>query len=229
MAPVEFEKKIKEELEERRLQPSADSWDRVASQLKSSDRKRTGYWPYAVAAALAVLFFSGLWMVRDTNTGQWAGDVVVEEDTPSAVEDEKRPEQTDINSIAPELLSESGNNIQQPEEKIIPETQQLVNTEIVPVDMDPLINEKLLEVVAEVRILEEDRDSLTNAEVDLLLDQARQELLAEVNPRGNDTVDHQNLLTGVEMEIDKTFRDQVFEKLKQGFVKVRTAVASRND
>jgi len=37
------------------------------------------------------------------------------------------------------------------------------------------------------------------------------------------------LLTEVEGELDQSFRDQIFEKLKSGFLKVRTAVADRNN
>ena len=35
-------------------------------------------------------------------------------------------------------------------------------------------------------------------------------------------------LTEVEDELDQSFRDQIFDSLKEGFLKVRTAVADRN-
>ena len=233
MAPVEFEKKIKEKLEERRIDPSDKSWNRIASQLNAPVRQKPGFRPYAIAAALAVLFFSGLWIVRQTGIDQLDGDAIVEQDVMPVLE-EDQPVQ---NSSEPVLASEDVEetvpetpDVRVTEEALAQADQGIEDTQFSsPEDMDPLINEKLLEVVEQVRLLEENKDSVTDAEVDLLLKQARKELLAETSFRNKNTVNHQALLTGVETEIDKSFRDQVFEKLKLGFVKVRTAVASRND
>jgi hypothetical protein len=45
----------------------------------------------------------------------------------------------------------------------------------------------------------------------------------------NDRVEAIALLNQAEDELDQSFRDHIFEALKDGFFKVRTAVASRND
>ena len=44
-----------------------------------------------------------------------------------------------------------------------------------------------------------------------------------------ETVDAMALLAEAETEMDQTFREQLFIKLKNGFNKVRTAVADRNN
>ncbi|MFK7811850.1 MAG: hypothetical protein AB8B59_05100, partial [Maribacter sp.] len=69
---------------------------------------------------------------------------------------------------------------------------------------------------------------LTEAEVDDLLRNAQEEIFRDELFNRNGSVDALALLNEVETELDKSFRDQIFESLKTGFLKVRTAVADRN-
>ena len=96
-------------------------------------------------------------------------------------------------------------------------------------DSEDLINTKVLEVLARVDVLEEDNEALTDAKVDSLLRKAQEEILTDKLFRNNRSVDAMALLSEVESELDKSFRDQIFESLKTGFLKVRTAVADRNN
>ena len=100
--------------------------------------------------------------------------------------------------------------------------------EPVTVEQDLIIDNKISEIVAQVSLIELDSEGVTDAEVDSLLTSAQRELLADKNFRQGSAVDANLLLADVEVELDKSFRDQVFDKLKQGFIKVRTAVADRN-
>jgi len=45
----------------------------------------------------------------------------------------------------------------------------------------------------------------------------------------NGKVDAMALLIEVEDEIDQSFRDRIFKKLKDGLFKARTAIANRNN
>ncbi len=94
---------------------------------------------------------------------------------------------------------------------------------------ETLIDTKIAEVVAQVNLLEQGDGELTDAEVDSLIRRAQREILTDKIFRQDKTVDAMALLTEVEDELDQTFRDQIFEKLKAGFIKVRTAVADRNN
>ena len=70
---------------------------------------------------------------------------------------------------------------------------------------------------------------ITDAEIDSLLRAAQQELFTDKILNSEGKVDAMALLTEVEEELDDSFRDQIFEALKQGYLKVRTAVADRNN
>ena len=91
------------------------------------------------------------------------------------------------------------------------------------------IDQKIAEVVAQVEFLEDNKEDVTDAEVDSLLRNAQEDLMAERAMQDEQGVDATALLAGVEDELNESFRDQVFERLKNGFVKVRTAVADRNN
>ncbi|CAN0604335.1 unnamed protein product, partial [Ectocarpus sp. 12 AP-2014] len=71
--------------------------------------------------------------------------------------------------------------------------------------------------------------TVTDAEVDSLLTRAQDEILRDKIFNKDKSVDAMALLTEVEDELDKSFRDQIFDSLKAGFIKVRTAVADRNN
>jgi len=88
-----------------------------------------------------------------------------------------------------------------------------------------MINAKISEMIAQVNLIED----VSDAEVDSLLRLAQKEILKEKIYRNNGSVDAMALLTEAEDELDQSFRDRIFLKLKDGFFKARTAIASRNN
>jgi hypothetical protein len=93
---------------------------------------------------------------------------------------------------------------------------------------DEIINSKVADIVAQIDVLEQ-YSAVTDAEVDSLLKRAQDEILRDKIFNKDKTVDALALLTEVEEELDQSFRDQIFNSLKAGFIKVRTAVADRNN
>jgi hypothetical protein len=93
---------------------------------------------------------------------------------------------------------------------------------------DDIIYTKVAGIVAQIDVLEQ-YSIVTDAEVDSLLKRAQQEILQEKIFKTDKTVDALALLTEVEGELDQSFRDQIFNSLKASFIKVRTAVADRNN
>ena len=83
-------------------------------------------------------------------------------------------------------------------------------------------------IVAQLDVLEQ-YSAVTDAEVDSLLKRAQDEILRDKLFNTDKSVDAMALLTEVEGELDQSFRDQIFNSLKASFIKVRTAVADRNN
>lgn len=91
-----------------------------------------------------------------------------------------------------------------------------------------LFNTKVNEVVASVKKLQESNTEITVTEVEALLDSARRDIQTQ-RILNSPKVDATALLQDVEWELEKSFRDKVFDALGDGFQKVRTAVTERND
>lgn len=88
---------------------------------------------------------------------------------------------------------------------------------------------KIDEVVAQIQKLQETKSRVSDAEIDALLKQAQEELMAQrLYDTSSKTVNAELLLLQVETDLEQSFRDRVFEALKSGYSKVRTAVADRN-
>jgi hypothetical protein len=240
MAPIKFEKKIKELFDTREIQPSEDAWQKVASQLASSPAKRnfrTGY--YWVAASIAFILFVVGWSVK--NSGQ------AEVDNTPIVEQSDGPEPTEQQSAAPVLtgqteISSVADESGEPDRRL-KETMGSPNTELglaevrenkLSMEAQPenaaeiLLEEKISELLVQVDQMEASENGVSEAEVDSLLRSAQRALLADKEFQEESHSSGASLLAEVEGELDESFRDQVFEKLKQGFIKVRTAVADRN-
>ncbi|MCB0465921.1 MAG: hypothetical protein KDC78_09675 [Aequorivita sp.] len=111
---------------------------------------------------------------------------------------------------------------EQPLKTSIQNTTQNQNKE------DKLFNQKIEEVVASVKKLQENNTEVNTTDVEALLNNARREIETQriIN---NPKVDATALLEDVEWELEKSFRDKVFDALGEGYNKVRTAVSERND
>lgn len=88
------------------------------------------------------------------------------------------------------------------------------------------------EVVAQIQELNEEKNHVTDAEIDKLLEDAEKKIKKRKHDyyiKETNKVDATALLQDVEEGIEQSFRDKVFEALKTGYDKVKTAVAERND
>ena len=89
---------------------------------------------------------------------------------------------------------------------------------------------KVEDVVASVREMEASNNTITVAEIDKLLSTAQRDIATNrILASSNKKIDPSALLQDVESEMERSFRDKVFEALGEGYNKVRTAVVERNN
>jgi len=94
---------------------------------------------------------------------------------------------------------------------------------------DKLITQKLSEVIAQVNKMHLQGNSVSDAEVNKLLAQAAKQIDKERNYNfAVGKIDPDELLQAVEMDIEYSFREKIFDVLKEGYLKAKTAVANRN-
>lgn len=254
MAPDKFEKYIKEKLNQREITPSDEAWNRIAEHMPVEEtRRRKPFVWYSIAASFVGILIIALYVMQSADEVlESPVEVVATEqeepstDTETILTEIKTPEsqQPQILAASPAEEEEKADMDIDKVKELVPEFSEQANTPAVAMNTElernivpekkeqretQLIEAKITEVVAEVRLLEMNNDALTEAEVDSLLMKAQHELLKERIFQADRSVDAMALLNEVENELDQSFRDQIFDRLKDGFNKVRTALADRND
>ncbi|MEH6681383.1 MAG: hypothetical protein V7724_12600 [Sediminicola sp.] len=244
MAPIKFEEHIKDKLDGRTIRPSEGAWESLSSQLSAgrSPKKGRAMWYMVAAGFIGIIGLSLLCydqaphMVPNTmetvDTGKQNDKPITDGARPGELENKMVVAQEDT-SKSREHLKEPGKMETLPD---LEDHKTIVSQEVVGVperepvvsEVNILINNKVSDLVQQVAAMEEAQHSVTEREVDSLLRKAQKELLRErLFTEGQ--VDAMALLAEAEGELDQSFRDRIFEALKDGFFKVRTAVATRND
>jgi len=249
METDKFEKHIKTQFQERKIHPSGNAWSKIASELKDDDaKKKPVYLWMGVAASVVVLigvaffYFNGNAVVNDSP----AEIVYIEKEEVLEEVIEKEPALfKEEQMVLVEIDTKTESATVKKEEYKVPEIQEnktlsdvvgvavveQVSTDNSNVKLavsDEIINSKVADIVAQIDVLEQ-QNAVTDAEVDSLLKRAQDEILRDRIFNKDKSVDAMALLTEVEDELDQTFRDQIFNSLKASFIKVRTAVADRNN
>jgi hypothetical protein len=265
MAPIKFEENIREKLQERELEPSADAWNKLNAKLDSNLNKKNKvvniYW-YSIAASIAGILIIASVFLNENKSKEGNKQLVVNENVsekenikqdsedsfkqviPQEIEKEQIASEERIKeNILPkvniqnskyktsitkqpvnnqeEAIAVKINKGEEIEKKLIPEKVQFSKEEL-------LFNTKVDEVVAKVQELKNNNTTITEKEIDALMANAQREIKTERILSGY-KVDAAALLNDVEMELERSFRDKVFEALGDGFQIIRTAVVERNN
>ena len=261
MAPIKFEEHVKEKLDEREIQPSAGSWDKLSSRLddseKSSGRK---LWISAIAAVVVLLIASTLYIDQQQHNtypvvNTPAEDMIDKKDNnkpfkePVQVASEEKVEEKIQNEkrseiIAPrpvqeeQKVAESTNPVKAEKIEEVISKPSSKRQLIEPISIEPAViaensstelSAKVQEVLQKIKNEQEKSGDLTNAEVDALLAEAAMEISDQRNLYSEGAVSADALLADVEYEVDQSFRKEVFDFLKEEFLKAKTAVATRNE
>ncbi len=245
MEPDKFEKHIKDKLGERKLEPSPKAWNAISNQLGEPEHKNSTrfYW-YAIAASfIGILIVVSIYLENQKSPIKTDVEVVeIPKEENKLEEKESVPENVEVqeNQVA------TSKAVRLKEKKrIIPEKTDLSNSDVRIASVEPnrtnteyvrekasaeeLIDDKIAQLVAHVDLLESQNRFVSDTEVDSLLRKAQRDILTNKVFNKEGKVDAMALLNEVESELDQTFREQIFESLKSGFQKVRTAVADRNN
>lgn len=256
MARHKFEQQFKKGLQKREIAPSAGGWDRLENKLNSRENnsKNNKFWWLGIAATLAGgIFIGGL--VYNNPAPEETPTIV---ETPVQTIEHTAPLDENNRRVAVEEKITSQNNsgekgkrksttnaVANAVEKETPETYRSATRVVYenkrreevnnPAEEDmkfeyDLPGQKLEEILAKVSSNEFTDADPSIEEVDALLYKAATEISLQQNKNYRAGAIHPNdLLFEVEMELEQSFRDRVFDVLKDGYLKARTAVANRNN
>lgn len=240
-----LDKHIKDKLEERHMAPSPEAWEKIASQLSTAPQKRryTGY-PLAIAASfLGIIVVAYLFFTAESSN-EMQPQVVegnqriekkkeIEGESTSREEPIKEQDGWVENALPPQPQRKNqtavGDELPKEERELALEVSKTPMNNELEQPSDQLIALKVEEVIAQVQLLEHQKQEVSDAEVDSLLRRAQRQILTDKVFTQGGSVDAMSLLAEVEDELDESFRDQIFDALKDGYLKLRTAVADRNN
>ncbi|MDF4204693.1 hypothetical protein PXD56_17110 [Maribacter sp. SA7] len=250
METDKFEKHIKTKFQEREIKPSENAWSKIASELKDDDaKKKPVYLWMGIAASVVVLigvaffYFNGSAVVNsspaeivDIEKEEVLEEVIDKEPVLFKEEEQVVLVETTMKTESVTVKKEQYKAQEIQENKTLNDVVGVAVVEQVSIGnsntnlavSEEIINSKVADIVAQIDVLEQ-QSTVTDAEVDSLLKRAQDEILRDRIFNKDKSVDAMALLTEVEDELDQTFRDQIFNSLKASFIKVRTAVADRNN
>ncbi|EGV43528.1 hypothetical protein BZARG_1340 [Bizionia argentinensis JUB59] len=255
MEANKFENNIKKVLEERQIQPSSEAWNQLSSRLDSQDKKSTNKYILFIgiaASVIGVLFLMNTFNPFESIQNPTTPAIV---NTPSAPSEKimtneknsKMSKNSEAIVATTEKVKENSieNKINNaPNKKAITNPKKGSEIRLALVDANKVNTEaqdsymetnSFITGVSEQTLLKNNIEKAIveaslNAEVDALLKQAKHNVSIEKSSEANNHIAHANsLLQDVELDLDKSFRDKVFETLKTNFTIVKTAVADRNN
>lgn len=226
MAPNKLDNQIKDKLNAREIQPTAQAWDRLDAMLAVSEEKKQkkGYGWFFVAASMLFFFGLGFFLFNSNETTE------INNSTPivTTIKEE-------LDTVKTNKIDEISLKKEQPvlvQNEVNYSKKELRN--IKPVKTEELIKEK--------NIIQENPTPITqHPSPNTYKYVSPEDLLAEVQS-GEKTntsenkiisktrmkIDANSLLTNVEKELDETHKETTLEKLSRKFQDAKSALANRN-
>lgn len=250
MAPIKFDKSIKDKLENRSINPSINSWDELSRKLDDNGGKRpnkTVLYMGVAASVIGILFMVNSFfnnsslnnknvpVLVDIENASKNSNAVVEKlkQVPLVQTVEKNSKNNDIVN-ALEITSEKNkraktkklvaNNSNKKNNLAINETGTIDNNLT---SKTAMVSKEELRIDVASQNLSNDAASEDN--LDLEIEQLLNQAHGTVTSVNNNKIDANSLLQDVEYDLDQSFRDKVFETLKTNIKKAATAVAERNN
>lgn len=142
------------------------------------------------------------------------------ETTPSKIKNKPVHTQPKIATVEKQEVEMSNNVVLSTQNK----QQSFIEDSLISQKMD----NKVADLLVQVQQIEKNNGQVTDEEINSLLRKAQQEITADKLLEEGKT-NALSLLEDVELELDETFKQRVFETLKISFSKLRTAVAERDN
>jgi hypothetical protein len=258
MEPNKLENQIREKLNSREIQPSAQDWDRLDAMLSVAEEKKTKR-PFGilsrnfgVAASIMVLLTVGLFFFTQKSTQINTQKEIVTKDTVQkeinksqipVVEKNKENQVAAINKSQP--INQKSAIVNQ--QSTISNQQATISNQRVSINnqkqsKNPNINhDKEIEYQINRDIAQKDLPRIVNQKTSAIKNEETAKLddflLASLNSAGKKNsvkqsaikVDAKSLLSQVDGELELNFREKVINKVSKNYEEIKVALANRNN
>lgn len=238
MALNKLENKIKEQLNSREIQPSAQAWDRLDAMLTVAEEKKTTRsfgWLY-IAASILVLVSAGVFFFNQKGSEIQQDSVVTTEVPKDSVQ---KSHEIQIPKINNDAVAASEHNPTTDNQQPTTNNQSVsINNQKTKINQNQINNDKQNQdnenIVQNVAPKPEENKQATANRTTILSDE---QLLASLDntvkqsnsQKSTVKVDAKKLLSEVDGEVEYTFREKVINKVSKNYKEVKVALANRNN
>jgi len=247
MGQLKYEKDFSEKLNKRKIEPKTGSWEELSLRLNSEEKsKKPIFWWIGIAATLVggILIFSMLFNEPISET-----PAIVNAPAEEILKEKIESQQISFEKPASQEMTEPEKASVKSVENIFSEKEPVANSKLASMgntqkssktendqtqkDPDLMKDTKISgipeEVIAEASSKENETGEITDAEVDTLLAEASKQISRDRSAKSvSEKLDAKSLLLDVELELEQSIREKVFDVLKEGYFKAKTAVVNRN-
>ena len=212
----------------RTIQPSEDSWSKLDSRLTAFEREKSNNkWTFLkYAASILIVFSAGFYFSQTTNQTS-EKDVVIQPvlkvkehkiqpiiEEPQNVLAASEGKETLNKSVQKGKIKNSISSKQHDEIavlKIVNKQEAIVNVQIS--EVDSIENQKIKEQVVMVESIKTENGEVTDLEIEQLLAVAEKSLIAERKNTSKHSFSSSDLLAEIDYELDKDFKNRLFEAI----------------
>ena len=233
MEPNNIENQIREKLNSREIQPSAQAWDRLDAMLTVAEEKKTkrsffSFKYIGIAASVLVFVTLGLFYFNQKN--------ITIENQNTVVETENGSKETPNSKFQiPNIENKQNNEVAVSNEKMTTHNPKLETRNSQPTSNEvsiitqnqeeAIVNQEIVSPKQEVKTIKK----TSMVDVDELLASVEKDRKKETKvSKSNINIDAKSLLSEVDTELDMTFRQRVLNTVNKNYKSVKEAVANRN-
>jgi len=239
MEPNNFEKDFREKLNQRKIEPSNNAWDRLDAMLsvveeKKPEKKSKRKWLYIAASFIGFLLVGTLFFNQNKNTAEPTKTVVVEKETEK--DSITKPILNEVDSIKTEsvIAEKTSEESLNKKEKTNPEASGQISNKSIKNESNQVAESSI--VIKNNQEKQSTDNETVIAEiakqdnVDQLLETAETKILAEnaVKSKSKIKINSNNLLDQVDGELELSFREKMISKINKSYHTVKVAVENRN-
>lgn len=228
-----LEQNFRDQLNQREIQPSEKAWDRLDAMLSVAEKKKPKRtWMYIAASFLGFLLVGTIFF-NQSKTEQ------IDSQKGIVLENKKENQPQEIKEtpfIVEEAVIASNENNQSKESH---QTQkpsikkEQINRPVLETSLSQEVaiqDAKAQEVAQKIMEISKSGKEVTDQEINDLLNKAKKDITAQrLFNKTTKKVDATALLLDAERGLDNSFKQKVFDLLKDGYKETKTFVAERNN
>jgi len=229
MEPNKLENDFRNKLNQREIQPSEKAWDRLDAMLSVTEKKKPNRtWMYVAASFLGFLLLGTLFFKQS--------EVEIEKTNVITYEENKNTQK----ESSPEIITEkpfeaklhetiANKENQQSSIKNEPVKNQILAEKVIKQEV-AIEDLKAQEVAQQIIELSQSGKEVTDQEINDLLNKAKRDIASQrLLKKSIQKVDATALLLDAEKGLDNSFKQRVFDLLKEGYKETKIFVAERNN